>query len=231
MEYKTISVSISDPANSLVKNLRNDTARCRIVSCKNIDNCSLYKNGQCTMCSTFIEKCPYGLIRTQEGFTRRSKKYSEWISEKKKEFEGIPVLKSPSKVMCEIGDYIYLPYAHMNMNEKVPFLDHSHFFCSGSHFMKKEYFTIDVILNIIYFKPMAMTVGEIESYQKEIVPKFIEHLSEVFPVLYKELAEKDVRSSLIVKNKTYVGRKAVLQSLSPNVGTFTDIHKKTWTWD
>lgn len=231
MEYKTISVNISDPANSLFKDFRNNVAECRIVSCKNSDNCPLYKRGQCVMSGIFIDKCPYGLSRVEYGFTRKAKKYNEWISEKRKQFEEVPYLKSPSKVMCEIGDYIYLPYPHMNMNEKAPFLHHSYVFSSGSPFMKKENFTIDVILSIIYFRPMSMMGGEIDSYQKEVIPKFIEHLSEIFPELYEKLAQKDVRSQIVVKNKTYIGRKAVLQSLNPNVGTFIDIHKRTWTWD
>ena len=81
------------------------------------------------------------------------------------------------------------------------------------------------------YRPKAMMGGEITDYQKKEVPKFIKHLSEKMPDTYKELCLKYERAAQIEKDYSYIGRKALLSTIAPNVGELVDIHKGSWAWD
>ena len=107
----------------------------------------------------------------------------------------------------------------------------SGFLGKGCAFLKKEKFTKENIEYLIHFRPQAWMGGEITTYQKEEVPKFVKHLQEKCPGLFKEVLEYDPTIQTIVAAYSYKGRKAILQTLTPNIGKFVDIHKGEWIWD
>lgn len=231
-EYKVISVGIYNPRTSVFKSKKNDKAKCDIIKCSSSDSCDLYKKGQCTMANSIgWIKCPYSKFTSEEGFTSRANNFSKWISDRQDKYSGIPLLKGHSKIISSIGGYYLLPYSHMEMCNEVPFLKSSRgFFDKGQPFIKKEDLTVDNINKLLNFRPQALFGGEIESYQKEEVPRFIEHLRDLYPELFSEVLKVNNRlENYLVKN--YVGRKAVLSSVNINIGFFTDIHGKNWTWD
>ncbi len=71
--------------------------------------------------------------------------------------------------------------------------------------------------------------GEIKSFQKEQVPKFIQHLSELFPELFEEykLAHPEEAERLTFVSQNYVGRKAYLHTMKDGA-SFYDCHKNLW---
>jgi len=60
-------------------------------------------------------------------------------------------------------------------------------FGGGVAFINDDYFTVDMIQRIMTFKPQAMFGGEITSYQKDEVPKFLRDLRTYYPEIFKEL--------------------------------------------
>jgi hypothetical protein len=133
-------------------------------------------------------------------------------------------------MMAFIGDYVFLPYSHMDLAD-VGFVQKNIYFNVSCPFLLKENFTVDTVLYLLNFRPQAMMGGEITSYQKEEVPKFVKHLQEISPDLFDKVYEKSEKVRAIIQTYSYIGRKALLTSLTPNVGKFVDIHKGEWTWD
>jgi len=230
IKYTIINSWVWSPLESnLFKTTSKDTAEHTTYHCSIPDTCPLLKVGQCiNRIGLFGPKCTYGYVRKEIGPTKKSKKCSSWVAEKRKECKDVVnlVKGSPPKKMVKLGEHVYLPYAHMNMNQYVPFLSHSHIFTSGSPFIPSEKFTLEVVFSIVKFMPYSLMGGEITSYQKEEVPKFINDLQEVFPALYTEFVEKYPRYALEVKNN--VGRVALLNTVLP--GDY-HINDKLWKWD
>jgi uncharacterized protein (UPF0333 family) len=127
--------------------------------------------------------------------------------------------------MGVIGDYSWLPYSFMDMNKDVKFV--------SKCFLHKDDFNIETIASIVSFIPRTLFDNrEIGDYQKESVPMFIKHWCElgICKDLYDKFAETDSRAKDII-NASNVGRSAILQTLTPNIGVFKDGKKETWSWD
>ena len=230
-QYKIVHFSLFRPHNALFKSARNDRAEATTISCNNSSDCELFSRGQCAFIGFGANRCPYGQYHKETGFTKRAGKYSSWIREQEEKHQGIQCLSCPTKVMTVVGDYVYLPYAHMTMNEDVPFSQHSHFLTSGNCFIERVHFTVDNIINLVEFRPHAMMGGEIKSYQKEEVPKFLQHLKEQMPKLFNAVTQKSDHAMKLLGEFSNIGRKAILETLTPNMGQFKDIHGGLWTWD
>jgi hypothetical protein len=231
MSHKTIHARLWSPLNALFKSHRNDPATCEIYFCEMADTCPLLKKRQCINKRIMGPKCPHGHCRTMTGPTKRSSKLTSWLKDREKEFAGMfATLSSPPDKVVEIGDWVYLPYSHMDMNKAVPFNQHSCLFVSGSPFIKKEIFTVELIKCIVDFHPYALMGGEITTYQEEVVPKFLVHLEEVYPFLYTTLVQANPHyiAKYSLQNKNYVGRTALLRTVAPCV---LEIGKNKWKWD
>lgn len=231
--HKPIHASVWSPLDkSLFKYPAKDPATCEVYYCEKAESCGLLQKGQCIHASFLGPRCPHGYVRKETGPTKYARSCSDWVRKKRDEFKDVlgKVRSSPSHKIVEVGDWIYLPYSHLDMNEKLPIIAHSHLFVSGSPFMKKYDFTIEVIKRIVDFRPYALMGGEITDYQKKEVPKFLLHLSETYPELYKQLLDANPeyveRYNLTVKN--YVGRKALLKTTNPfNI----EIGKHKFQWN
>lgn len=228
---KIITAHIYKPHLAVFKSMKNDRAECQAVNCEGFEKCGLYARGECCWLGSLgWNRCPYGSYNKEVGMTRKSSKYYSWISEREKRYADVlDKLRSASDVMAIVGDFIYLPYAHMTMNENIPFQEKSGFFLKGDCLLPRADFTIKNITSMCLFRPQAIFGGEITSYQIEQVPKFIKHLSEIMPEMYKELCE--ALPELKKVSLSNVGRKAYLFTLSPNAGKFVDCHGGEWLWD
>ena len=225
--YEIIDVRVFDPTKSLFKESRNDRASCTIRFCTSKDTCSLYSVNKCVMNNMFSCRCPYGKTSSESGPTKRARNFYSWISERKQKYENyLNKLYKTEDMLAKVGKYFYLPYAHMSLNSSAPFLASSGFMNSGSPFIHEDNFTLATIKTLIKQRPQALFGGEITTYQKEVVPKFIQHLKECLPNIYNELSKEIDLSSY---NISYIGRKALLSSILP--GTEIKEGKNTWIWD
>jgi len=213
---------------------KKDKSRADCVFCNNYKNCQLYERKQCVLLGGLFlsDYCPYGRLSIEKGFTSRARSYHKWLKSKNEQYKDVKnKLTYRSRVLAIVGDYIFLPYSHMNMNKEIPFLSHSGFMEFGSYFMKMEHFTIDNIIKICEFKCRASFTGEeIKDYQSKVLPQFLTHLSEKIPDLYKKLCESYPVAKSIVSSHTHVGRKARLFTITPNVGEIKELNT-FWKWD
>ena len=232
-EYKPIHFHLFDPSRkSLFGNKKNDKAEIQVIRCNNSENCDLFKRGQCSLRAAFgSSRCSYGKYSREVGFTKRARKFYDWMRTKEKEYEGVPHLDSHSEKLAFVGDYVFLPYAHMTMCKDAHFEANANLGSNGIAFMPKEDFTIENIMTLINFRPQAFFGGTIQDYQNKVIPKFVWHLKEVVPEMFDELKELSERVREIEAKYTSVGRKAMLRTVVPNVGVFTDIHGGNWVWD
>lgn len=234
-----VHVSVYDPSRpSIFKSKANEKAECRVISCSNSESCGLFKRGECAMIAVIdSQRCPYGSKQYQAGPTRRARTFHTWVSDKNKMYESqLNKLSSYKKKLAIVGGYVFLPYPHMNMNKKLPVEQHGFFMSSGTYFVHLSQFTVELIMDIVNFRPYAMMGGEITSYQEDVVPKFLMHLKEVMPNYYQKLVSVHPEVSVRTDNYSNVGRKARLASLKPGVvvtkyHNSKDLSTQHWTWD
>jgi len=208
-----------------------DKSKCTLYYCEKADTCELLKRGQCINNLVFGCKCPHGHIEVILGFNKKSKQCRPWIEQMKKEYGEYKRIKgSPPNKLAIVGDWVYIPYAHMTMNTSLPVERHDSLFVSGTPYIKIEQFTIGVIKSIVDFHPRALMGGEITQYQEETIPTFLIHLMEVFPFLYSELIKlyPEYIAKYELVDKSCIGRTALLKTTNPyNIS----IGKHTFSWN
>ena len=228
-EDKVVHFHLFRPENAIFKNVRlaffqaNARSEIQIITCNNSENCQYHSRGEC-VCrySLFGTPCPYGKLKIEQGFTRRARKYNEWCRDKEEKYNGVPYLKSP-KMLGIVGEFVFLPYSFIDMAKNYEW--------TIKGFIRKEEFTADRVIEFVHFQPQALMGGEIRDYQKKVPPELLKHLSEQMPKLFKEVIAKDAKCRERYAEFSNIGRKAILQTLTPNVGQFKDIHGGLWKWD
>lgn len=226
-----VSRHVWNPAKSLFRQDANARAKCTTIFCE-LETCPLREAGACMWVDLCCTRCPYGQITTETGFTRRARKFSRWIQDRKDEYPDVPHLTYPKMRMAVVGEYVYLPYAHMAMCEAVPFGEHAGFMCSGTRLLPMPEWTVENVLRLIDFRPRAMMGGEITSYQKEAAPLFLLHLREEDAVMWQQVTA--ARPELDVA-PNHVGRKALLKTLISPID-WTVVYRSgqypvEWNWD
>lgn len=230
---KTVHVHVWNPADThFFKFHANDPATCETITCSIDGDCPLARAGTCAKVPVlFSGECPYGRYIKEKGPTKRASSVHQWVKDRMDRNADVPYLKSPVHKMAFIGTYVYLPYAHMNMNTNIPFLSHGQIFNTGSNFIPKQEWTIETVLKIVMFKPQALMGGEITTYQKDVIPIFVSHLNEcdkdMFNALIKAMPE-------LYKAPNYVGRLAYINSLNYPLTWTAGVNEKypvVWSWD
>lgn len=219
-DYKLIDYRLFDPRRpSLFKTKANERAEFRRLFCCGSDRCQLFAIGSCTMWRLFGPPCPYGKFQFESGPTKRSVKISEWVGTRKEMVKGMSQLDSAGTKMYEIGDYIFFPYPHWTLADNVSLEknERATLIGGGIEYIPRERFTIDFFQKIVVGRPRALFGGEITSYQRDVIPSIVLHLSESFPEIFVEWEAKypDTASRFAVKN--YIGRSAIITTLP--VGT------------
>lgn len=208
--------------SSFFKPVQNGRALVQLITCTNSNACTLLTSGTCACCYG-NKKCPYGEYLRVTGYTVRAKKYHTWCNDMKKRYSGVPFLKPPKKIGLA-GNYVFLPYAHMDMLKDLPWV--------YNVFLDHLILTPENVVKLAEFVPYTLyDYKEITSYQKETVPKFLKHLSEFAPKLFQEAAAKSLHVTERYHKFSNVGREAILESITPNIGQLIDIHGRKWTWD
>jgi len=205
-----------------------------VIYCDKYESCTYYKNNQCLKVRSFLASgCKYGRVSNVKGYTSRAAKYygfkKEWQNHEK-----YSQLKYPPQKLGLIGDEIVFPYPFIRIteNENGDLKLSAPGFGSNIAFIKKEKFTTELIKRICGFRPYAIMGGVITDYQNKIVPLFLSHLKEVCPDKYEELCEEN---SELIKEVSYVGRKALLKTINPSdvyykSSGYTQFNEK-WHWD
>lgn len=227
---RVIAATTIDPTQDrlFTKAKKSDHAESRTVSCS-CESCPLLAARQCVVVTIFGH-CPYGRYRVETGPTGRSGKMREWLAEKKKEHEGVGWLGYPPERLAFIGDYVYLPYTHMDMCKSVMFQRHSSAFVPGIRFIPRESWTLETVLTLIDFKPQNWGGYVITDYGLKSVPLFIQHIreqdAEMWMALIAARPELDVAPN-------YVGRKALVRTLAAGI-TIPPKDARypvSWKWD
>lgn len=227
---RVVSKHVFNPATSIFKQSKNEKAVYTTILCK-LESCPLRDAGACMLRPLFgSTQCPYGRVRKETGPTRRAQKFSKWIRDRQDEYPGVPTLGYPKTRMAIVGEYVYLPYAHMTLCSPVPFLSHGGFMSSGTCLLPLVNWSVENVERLVVFRPQAMMGGEITKYQSEQVPLFLLHLRECDDRMWQQLIT--ARPELDVE-PNHVGRKAFLKTLRSPIhwGTKHANYPVQWEWN
>lgn len=218
---KTVSLTVwSNPA--YMKS--NERERMLAYICEYEGQCPMYEKGKCVCQNLFFGeiKCPHARKVQANGLTKRANGFGKAASRWKEMYKT--EIQIENVMLCECGDYIYLPYPHLDVYGSKPIED-----IANKHFLHKTLFTVENIRKIMKWHPRFLMGGIITDFQEKEVPKFIRQLRDVFPDLYAEYLNTypDDKAKFEAICVDYVGRKAYLNTL--NDGTvYIDCHRNKW---
>lgn len=230
-EMREIYAWVWNPENALFKQKKSEKAYGYVYSCECPEKCELYAKGNCVQLENC---CTHGSKSTIVGYSRKASKFSSWIYEFKDKHKDAcnagSRLKQPEK-MEYFMDLVYIPISYLGLNENVDFVDGKGYFANSYPIVKRSDFNEEFISKqIIRFRPKALMGGVIWDYQEKEVPKFLRWLKRLDPALFDKVKALNPDHSAFTKLSD-VGKKAVLQTLNPNIGTFISIKGEPWTWD
>lgn len=227
--YKIILKKVYNPAKSIFVSDRNQASFARVTFCNACENCEAYKRGQCAEADNLLlhKHCPHSKVYKLEGPTRRSKFYSDFVVTCEKTLDITDrIVQRLSGLTSSItvgGDYVYINLPHLD-NYVNPIAEEIGF---DRGFIPLENFTDELIIKLLNYHPLAVFGGEIPSYQRDAVPKFIINLRENFKEIYNRII-KDTDYEKGILNYDYRNRKAILQTLKPGKVKYGNY---IWEWD
>lgn len=226
---KEIKAWVWNPANSLFKRKKSEKAVGHIISCRCPEKCALYAKGNCV---AFDNHCPYGNRSRVVGFSRMALKFNAWINNFKEiHKEAYAANITQPKKLEYFMDMVYVPISYLCLNKDIEFIGGKGVFSTAKPILNRDNFNAKLISEqIVNFKPRAIFGGTITDYQEKEVPKFLTWLKQLDPELFEEVKSMNPNHPAF-GGMSNVGRRAILQTLNPNIGTFVDIHGGVWTWD
>ena len=204
-----------------------------VISCDRHNACTYFKDEGCLNVRSLNGSCKFGSVSNIKGYTSRAQKYYKFKNEWTKH-EKYGKLSYPSRKLGLIGDIVVFPYPYIQLKEYEGgrILVENPGFFSSIAFIEFEKFNTELIYRICAFRPQAMMGGEIESYQKEVVPLFLAHLKEILPERYGEFVSEYPQFE---KEIDYIGRKAILKTIKPShiryVSEGFPKFNSKWYWD
>lgn len=231
---EVICFYVYDPNNAFFKSKSTDRYEVNIYSCSCCDQCQAYKLGCCLLKNgLWGERCPFGNRHRIEGPTKKAKSGFNFVMKAKEQFKYSSVdreVKGKSlesvQCTCKIGDgsyiYINLPHLYNYVNPITEALG-----MTSEYVIPAENFTEKAVRTLLNFRPQALFGGEIETYQKKEVPKFVRDLKRNFRPLY-DACVVGTPYEVYGNNIDYKGKKAFLKTLKP--GDVVLDHK-VWHWD
>ena len=210
--YEVVNFTYYDPQNSLFKSSKSDRARYTIYQCCNKENCGAFMRGKCFMLNGLGGKpCPYGRRSGETGYTPRARGYYSFLRDAKEKYGEHAYKLSHLSSPCVIGEYVHiaLPYLKNYVNPISEEL-------ISEALIEKGKFDIDFVVRLVKFRPRAIMGGEITSYQREDVPKFLLQLKRNFPDLYTELLVRESWVKDKVESVSYKDKHALVKTLLPS---------------
>jgi hypothetical protein len=204
------------------------------LHCSKAQECSYFKEGSCRSLGALLRSgCKHGHFTSEKGYTSRAKKYRAF-KEKWEAHEKYRALHSASDKLGVIGGEVVFPYPYCLVerggNGMMRIKDPT--FHNATGYIPLEEFTPEFIHSVCTFRPQAIMGGTIQSFQDEVVPRFLAHLEEVLPEKYAEFVAAYPEFN---KEIDHVGRKAYLTTLNPSFihyksRSYPDLNS-TWYWD
>lgn len=224
-----ILANIYDSRDSIFKEFRHDHAKATVYYCERPD-CPLRARNMCILAPLIgWTRCPYGKVTSEQGPTPRAQKYNTWLTAQREKYGKLPNPQYPPKRLAFIGEYVYLPYAHMNLFTG-PWLTQGGYLQHGDQIIPRAAWTVELVLKLLAFRPQALFGGEIPSYQQKEMPLFRAHLQEEDQTMWQQVIA--ARPELDVA-PVYLGRKALLVTLRPGItiGPYDKRYPVIWDWD
>jgi hypothetical protein len=126
--------------------------------------------------------------------------------------------------MAFVGDYVYLPYHHVDATGGLPL--------EYGRFLPRDDWTLGTVCRMLDFRPRDWSGNVIAPYVDEEMPKFLQHLRETHVEMWESLIAE--RPALDVE-PDHIGRTAVLKTLNKPIEWLTDGHhggyRVRWRWD
>lgn len=197
-----------------------------ITYCDKYKECSFYKQGKCFSAGRWKQNCKFGRKEKIHGYTSRAIKYHSF-RETYTTDDKYNKLDEPNNTIGKIEDVIVLNTGYLHKNEETEnyYIDTPW----GQHpliYIPEKNFTNDLIKLICDAKPKTIFDGkEIESYQKEIVPRFLYELKTEFKEKYDSFVNKYPEYK--EKEINFVGRTAYISTLKDG-SELKDCHNNTW---
>jgi hypothetical protein len=193
------------------------TAERHVYECNCEGECEVLARGQCVHYRIFGSGCPYGEYDVYRTCTPRAKAYRSQLQALQQLPKG-QYIESPSTCLAKVGDYVYVPYAHADMCQDVPFYRHSHLFLSGIPFIKLADFTPEVVVKLANFRPGSLMGGEIRDYQEKSVPLFLMHLKLQMRDLFDQACALDPLIAEKLPNfEKFIGTETTLDKIPAGV--------------
>lgn len=219
---KEIKSWVFDPSTSILRQSKNEQAIGFTIKCNNHENCGAFRDGECNMIHTFGH-CPYGEKEEEKGCPRTSKDFSSWISDfKEKHAESIPNAIGPTSKLYYVGDFVYIH----NSDIINPNYARENKLYHNKDFINKKDFTAEFIAKQImeYKRDVSKKISKFDESQKI---KLMYRILDVDEKLWNEILEFGYGEYVT----SDIGRYAVLNTLTPHKGVFTDSNGDICSYD
>lgn len=218
MNYEIINITGYNPNNSIFKTGRSDREEIKYWKCCNKENCEAYKNGRCVMFyKLFMDtSCPYGFIEKNVGFTKASRKCGELNRKAKSKYPDKYFILKDETGFAKIGQYIFIPISYIR-DVRNPFYskESDFWYQNNERMINIKYYTPEMLKQLCLYRPLTFfSATEIKDYQDKVLPEFLQRLKRYDINMYQELLEIYPEAESIANKFSFIGKKAMLDSLS-----------------
>lgn len=174
---------------------------------------SVVERGICPALEPFSKNEPYFKVKRIDGYTRRASKYGALKRKMEKNYPDLEnKMSSNAPLIMPYGEYVYIGLKYID-SYKSSVVNKEEFY--NSQYVKKDKFTVDLVLKLLSHIPQDLYGREIKEYQETELPKFMRELKIVFPKLYNEVWDKSDKLKKIDDGITYVGTVQKVKTLLP----------------
>jgi len=190
-----------------------------VSSCAFADDCEALKAGRCASSNPRLESCVNMKTKTVQGYTSRAMKYGEFVR-KWKGHDKYGVVKNGLKRFEHVGNnLIRINLPHINIEKALNGQSGYSSMNSGKeHYINKDEFGVEELKKIMESYSINLMGGRLDNKKEK------EEMLLAIKEVDRKLYDKYIKETGTIID--YVGKKAYLNTLKPNV-QLTD----GWFWD
>lgn len=220
-DYKVISAFLTGGWS------KKDKIIARYLMCDRNDKCTAFADGMCHSKSLLSSGCPFAKINSEHGYTERAKHVQAFRNKVKSHPEYNKLNQSNEPFDIAGDDAMFFMKYIKRKEEYGTWIFYTPAFGEGYFSVPLKDLTAEFIVTTLKYKPVAFFSGNvITEYEKVIVPRFLARLKRLMPELHREVVSLDPSFDVPA---SYIGRKAFLKTLSPNINVKID--NCDWHWD